>query len=110
MGETRLPPETEMRSTHDMVVGLHNRFDTFTKEQHDIRKKVDELDNRMAVVETVAALHQQANVEARQSMKEVVAAVESRLDKLMLGVALTLISVLGGMSVLLYQSLSGAIG
>jgi len=109
MGETRLPPESEIRSTHDMVVGLHNRFDTFAKEQHDIRKKVDELDNRMSIVETVTSLHQQANVDARQSMKEVVAAVERRLDKLMLGVALTLLSVLGGMSVLLYQSLAGAI-
>jgi uncharacterized protein YoxC len=109
MGETRMPPETESRSTHDMVVGLHHRFDTFAKEQHDIRKKVDELDNRMSIVETVTSLHQQANVEARQNMKDITAAVERRLDKLLLGVALTLISVLGGMSVLLYQSLAGAI-
>ena len=111
MSDATRQPGREVHSTHEMVVGLHARFDLFGeqikdlhKDHQELRNRVSSLDGRMSTIETVSTLNQAANAEARQNMKQVVAAVENRLDKLMLGVGLTLLSVLGAMGVLLYQT------
>lgn len=107
--------EREVHSTHQMVEGLHARFDGFAREIADLRRdhglllrEVGMIDARMSTVEAVASVQQGANQRSTDATNAVIAAIEGRLDKMMMGVVVTMLSALFGAGTLLYQTLWAA--
>jgi hypothetical protein len=103
---------TEKDSTHEIVWDLHARFDemgtrlTELRQDHNnLVERVSLLDGRLALIERVSSIYETANKEAHLLLSATVEKLNTRFGAMAVGIFMTLLAALGGLAVLLYQTL-----
>lgn len=105
----------ETHSTHEMVVGLHSRITVFQagldrvqETQLEHARALLDLQSRTTTVELRTVLERKADDATHDDFKAGIKELNSRFGTLFAAIAMTLLASVGGLSVLLYQTMAAS--